>query len=438
MPFLTISPRGSHHAILAVLSILGIALILALLLPKLAEPSTQPPFAETERAEAPVTLETCREFLLQSMPEIDKGIFTLDKIGAHVNLVLKARDTHSWTQSVPSPIFLNDVLPYAVLDEDRNETIHNRLHSLCSPWISKASSLTEAAQIIAEKLPETTGVNYNTQRRAPNQSPTETLDSQKASCSGLSLLLVYALRSVAIPARVAGVLTWGHILGNHTWVEFWDGKSWQMIEYGSRELNTPWVVDHCAHLDPKNPKQQVYASSWTSSPTNQPKAIPSPTSSDLSLSASPLRFPLIWQLDWKTHGEIPDSFTSNSLAIPAINRTDYYLDLALAARAQNPELRDSQSLYIGTYAPASRKKIPATVTLLERDTQKAITHIHTLDDTTDIRNHAKLELPRSTPCLLEIKTDTHTQVVPITPTTHPTQTLLISLDPELSSPILEP
>src|SRR6478752_4758171 len=45
-------------------------------------------------------------------------------------------------------------------------------------------------------------VGYSTERRAANQSPSESRESGKASCTGLSILLSDACRSVGIPARL--------------------------------------------------------------------------------------------------------------------------------------------------------------------------------------------------------------------------------------------
>ena len=59
-----------------------------------------------------------------------------------------------------------------------------------------------------------------------------------ASCTGVSIVLIDALRSVGIPARLAGTPAWhgDAANGNHNWVEIWIGQSdegediWQFIE----------------------------------------------------------------------------------------------------------------------------------------------------------------------------------------------------------------
>ena len=63
------------------------------------------------------------------------------------------------------------------------------------------------------------GVEYNTLREKTNQSPAESMRQGMASCTGLSVLLVDALRAVGIPARFAGTAAWHDDRGNHSWTE---------------------------------------------------------------------------------------------------------------------------------------------------------------------------------------------------------------------------
>ena len=66
-----------------------------------------------------------------------------------------------------------------------------------------------------------------------------------ASCTGVSILFVDALRTIGIPARVVGTPAWhgDHAQGNHNWVEVFvgdprgepwadpdTGQSWAFIE----------------------------------------------------------------------------------------------------------------------------------------------------------------------------------------------------------------
>jgi hypothetical protein len=54
-----------------------------------------------------------------------------------------------------------------------------------------------------------------------------------ASCTGVSIFYVDALRSVGIPSRIAGTPAWNGVYsnGNHNWVEIWTAENgWQFIE----------------------------------------------------------------------------------------------------------------------------------------------------------------------------------------------------------------
>jgi len=71
-------------------------------------------------------------------------------------------------------------------------------------------------------------VAYSREREKADQSSFESIASGKASCTGLSILLVDACRAVGIPARVVGTPLWVDRSGNHTWVEIWD-DGWRYL-----------------------------------------------------------------------------------------------------------------------------------------------------------------------------------------------------------------
>jgi hypothetical protein len=53
-----------------------------------------------------------------------------------------------------------------------------------------------------------------------------------ASCTGVSILYVDALRSVGVPARLVGTPAWKGVAsnGNHNWVEVFLGDGWYFNE----------------------------------------------------------------------------------------------------------------------------------------------------------------------------------------------------------------
>lgn len=167
----------------------------------------------------------------------------------------------AWEQDVPPEIRRDYVEPDTVLDElpcDWRET----LGSIFRPAVEKCSNAQEAALFIASHMTELTdGVHYSVERRKPNMNALEALTEKKVSCTGQSILLVCAMRSVGIPARAVCVMTWNHVRGNHTWAEVWINGEWKMLEFNEKDFNTPWVMESVGLLNPSLPKQRVYAAS---------------------------------------------------------------------------------------------------------------------------------------------------------------------------------
>lgn len=63
----------------------------------------------------------CMRFLKRYMPQSDIGQVSEAQLTLNVDLALQARYTHPWAVRVPWSLFLNDVLPYASLDEPRDD-----------------------------------------------------------------------------------------------------------------------------------------------------------------------------------------------------------------------------------------------------------------------------------------------------------------------------
>ena len=201
------------------------------------------------------------EFLRAYMPAQDRETITEERLDREVRLALDARSQFPWAGKVPWELYENNVLPYAVVNEPRDEW-REQFHNLFAPLVSACKTGREAALTIASCIQKTLNVRYSTERRIPHQGVKESLQSGKVSCTGQSILLVCALRSVGIPARMAGVLTWNHVRGNHNWVEAWCDGEWKMLEYNEKDFNTPWVMSAISMLDPRKPENAIYATSW--------------------------------------------------------------------------------------------------------------------------------------------------------------------------------
>src|SRR5207249_10681198 len=127
-----------------------------------------------------------------------------------------------WHGNVTKEMFFNDVLPYACLNEARDPW-RAKLREVCEPIVVGCKAPGQAAHLLNQKIFPLLKVRYSTERKRPDQSPIETIQSGVATCTGLAILLVDACRAVGIPARVVGTPLWSNLRGNHTWVEVWDG-----------------------------------------------------------------------------------------------------------------------------------------------------------------------------------------------------------------------
>ncbi len=214
-------------------------------------------------------------FLLATMPARDLRALDPAFVRENVRLALQARREFPWAADTPEALFLNDVLPYAALDEARDPW-RARFLDMLRPVVAGRKTRREAILAVNAALRDLVKVDYDTRRRAPNQSPADSIRQGMASCTGLSILLVDAFRAVGIPARVAGCATWVTIQGNHNWVEVWDGR-WRVTEYrpDRQGLDHAWFRERAAYADPARPETRIYAASWA--PAGHP-------------------FPLVWDL----------------------------------------------------------------------------------------------------------------------------------------------
>ncbi len=167
-------------------------------------------------------------------------------------------EIYPWSEKIPADIRKQYIEPQQMLDEPSAKW-RDEVAAVIHPLIKDCKSDKEAALLISKNIGKLTGVHYSTARTRACMNPLESLEQKKASCTGLSLLFAAALRSVDIPSRIVGVVSWNHVRGNHTWTEVWlDGK-WHMLEMGESDFNTGWVMDAVGMLDSKNPYQRVLA-----------------------------------------------------------------------------------------------------------------------------------------------------------------------------------
>lgn len=207
--------------------------------------------------------EKAARFLVGHMPASDKEILTTGFLLENLDLALEARATFPWAKEIPEEIFLNDVLPYAVFDEPRDPWRADFLKK-ARPLVKNSRTASEAAQILNRDFFKLIDTHYHTKRKRTNQSPKESIEQGRATCTGLSIILVDACRAVGIPARAVGTPLWHDNSGNHTWVEIWDG-GWHFTgadEYDKKGLDRAWFRTKAANADPNDPRHAIYATSW--------------------------------------------------------------------------------------------------------------------------------------------------------------------------------
>mgnify|MGYP000544237447 CR=1 FL=1 len=211
------------------------------------------------------------EWLIKHMPEEDLKTVTSQFLLENCNVAYKAWRASSWGGGIPDSIFFEYVLPFASLNERRDnwrKDFHNRFINI----VKNASSSYEAAAILNNKMFDMVGVKYSTKRPKADQSPYESMDAGLASCTGLSFLLIDACRSIGVPARFVGTPMWYNNSGNHSWVEVWD-SGWHFTgayEPTGENLDEGWFSSLAARAVEGHPKYGIYAATWAASDISFP------------------------------------------------------------------------------------------------------------------------------------------------------------------------
>lgn len=303
------------------------------------------------------------QFLVENMPLQDlqsiKAVFLLDNLAMTYNVMQEV----PWANSIPLDIFLNDVLPYASVNESRDDW-RKRLYEICQPLIKNCKTPGEAAMALNQQIFKLLKVKYSTKRRVPNQGPFETMVTGVATCTGLSILLVDACRAVGVPARIVGTPLWSNNSGNHTWVEIWDG-SWLFTgaaEQNPNGFNRGWFVDNASKAIKDNDSHAIYATSFKK--TN-------------------LNFPLSWAKD-VDH-------------VSAINVTDSYTQNA------KPVKSFGLSLMVDVYDKPLGERVSAKVIIADAENIHVKFNGISKGDTADMNDHLFFQLPKQKTYLLEVE-----------------------------------
>lgn len=299
--------------------------------------------AELERAltAVPKDQRTGLAFLVANMPNGDLRKLKAEFLLANTDLAYRARKEVAWGKDIPEELFLNDVLPYANVDETR-ELWRKDFFERCLPIVKGCKTPAEAAQKLNGGLFQKLQVKYSTQRKAANQSPAESIAQGKASCTGLSIILCDACRSVCVPARLVGTPMWANNRGNHTWVEVWD-HGWHFTgacEPDPSGLDRGWFVGDAAQAKKDSFEHAIYAASFKK--TDQ-------------------HFPLVWDRRNKD--------------VPAENVTDRYAKPAGKAETARVLVR---------VVDGSKKRVAVAVTVAGEKTKLTGTSRGETADTNDL------------------------------------------------------
>jgi hypothetical protein len=200
-------------------------------------------------------------FLISYMPKRDLTSLQADFLLENVEYAYKAREKYSWCAALPDSIFFNEVLPYANISENRDPWRKDFFERFAK-YADQEDHMVEAIMSIARNIKDEVDVEYNTKRSKVDSSPKEAMDEHMATCTGLSILLTDAFRSVGIPSRLAGTAMWTNYKGNHTWSEVWVDDQWQFIEYYPDTLNKSWFLAEAGKSDPNNMLHWIYAVSY--------------------------------------------------------------------------------------------------------------------------------------------------------------------------------
>jgi hypothetical protein len=312
---------------------------------------------------APAEQREGMEFLIENMPERDLQSLSSNFLLDNLTMAYAAMEAAPWASEIPTDIFLNEVLPYASVSEPRDNW-RQRLSEISLPLIKDCKTPAEACKVLNEQIFKLLDVKYSTTRRAPDQGPFETMETGVATCTGLSILLVNACRSVGIPARVVGTPLWSNNSGNHTWIEVWDGE-WLFTgaaEQSPEGFNRGWFVNNASQAVKDERRYAIYASSFKKT--------------DIS-------FPMVWARD--------------ADYVSAVNVTDRYTQNA------STEVAAGMRLMVDVFDRPVGERVAARVTITDTDDQTVNFEGTSRGATADMNDHLFLQLPKQRTYLVEVE-----------------------------------
>ena len=234
-------------------------------------------------------------YLLKDLPSRDLGTLPPESLAANISLAYQVRSEVPWGARLPEHVYLDAVLPHASVTEPRR-SMRAEFHDRYLPLVKDCQTPGRAALRLNKALFHDYKVVYNTRRLRTDQCSKESIVQGMATCTGLSIMLVEACRSVGVPARMAGIASWPGRGGNHTWVEIWD-EGWHFVgaaEPDANGLDHAWFVGDAAKAIKGSAQSAIYAVTYRTTGTY---------------------FPMVWNRSTRVPGEdVTDRYTRGTPA----------------------------------------------------------------------------------------------------------------------------
>lgn len=191
----------------------------------------------------------CRSEVLADSECIDSEL-----LKSNIHIALASWNRYPWSQNVPKDIFLDYLLPYKVFDEYSEDwrryfltRYKDSIVTFMDEFLNDSTNVynTDPNQIyykiIVEEAEKWFKYSNDFTKLTTSPSLSELLCIKKGGCYEASLLNVYILRSLGIPATVDIVPLWGSKNGAHASEVFWNNKD-RMRTASGREFEKPAKV----------------------------------------------------------------------------------------------------------------------------------------------------------------------------------------------------
>ena len=167
-------------------------------------------------------------------------------IGQTIAYALRAKQEFNYTDALPKEIWQEYVLNYANTNEARSNwrpLLWKKLRHLVQPDMH--NNISAVVRIVNAEMwkllapADSDCIVFKSGSTPIIFDPMSIMTFGYASCTGTSILFVNALRTLGVPARIAGTAAWGQNAsqGNHNWVEVYKDGEWFFLE-PSQDLST--------------------------------------------------------------------------------------------------------------------------------------------------------------------------------------------------------